>query len=88
MCEENRCDAQRTQCVSGNRARRGAHKLFENSREPVICEERKSAQGRTLCIIDHGESRLKLEETLDEVRRQKGARVTREVVKNVFGMES
>ncbi len=54
--------------------------------KPVICEKRKGAQRSTLGVVDHGEPWLKLEEALDEVWRQKGARIAREIVKNVLSV--
>jgi hypothetical protein len=45
------------------------HELLEYGRKSVIYETRKSAQCGTLGIVNHGEPRLKLKETLDEVGR-------------------
>jgi hypothetical protein len=67
VSEEHRRDAQRTQGIGWDRPRRGAHELLERGREPVICEKRKSAQSGTLDVVYHGETWLKLEETLGEV---------------------
>jgi hypothetical protein len=69
VSEEHHRNTQRTQGISWDRLHRHVHELLECGREPIICEKRKSTQSSTLDVVYHGETWLKLEETLGEVGR-------------------